>query len=215
MTSPTALDALKLVLREQVGPALRAHGYKGSAPTWVLTNAEGDRAIVNVQSSDTSSRSQVLCTVNTSVIPLAWWRWINHNLSKSEARAPKESDGLWRQRVDARQQCTASRPAWWSITDVASARRAAADLIDQLEHGVVANLHRLIQPGVMLQAARCGRLGHPTYDNRGVLAVLLTDHGHSDELASLLDELETLEDARLRSAFWPMAQWCRETLKCS
>jgi hypothetical protein len=200
------------VLRDRVGPALRTAGFKGSAPTWTLTNSAGDRAIVNVQSSDASTRHDVRLTVNSAVVPLVWWRWTCHQGGMSESRAPKEYDGLWRDRLNARRQQAAGRPDWWSVTDTASARRAADDVVEQLQGGVIAELERLLRPRAMIEAAKMGRMGYATFHTRGALAVLLTENGPSDELRDLLAELETLEDARLRAVFWPMAQWCREAV---
>jgi hypothetical protein len=213
MTEPTAQESPKAVLRERLGPVLRSAGFKGSAPTWTLTQATGDRAIVNVQSSDSSSTSKVMFIVNTAVVPLAWWRWTNYQLGKSESRSPKEYDGLWRKRVHARRQQALARPEWWSVTDLASAECAIDDVVQQMDDGVIAGLRRLLEPGAVLEVARSGQLGEAKFDTRGAIAVLLTDSGPSDELQRLLNELETLEDARLRAIFWPMVQWCRETTK--
>ena len=149
-------------------------------------------------------------TVNTSVIPVAWWRWKNHHLGSSETRPPKEYDGLCRQRLNAQVQQASTRPEWWSVIDQRSAIRACDDVVNQLDHGRLQELQHLLQPGAILAAARSGRLPGATYDTRGVVAVLLTDQGSSDELNELLTELETLEDPRLRSIFWPTMEWCRE-----
>ncbi|UQX89261.1 DUF4304 domain-containing protein [Jatrophihabitans telluris] len=209
----TAPEALKSALRDRLGPALRAAGFKGSAPTWVLGSPTEDRAIVNVQSSDSSSRAETLFTVNLAVVPRAWWRWESHKLGKTENRTVKEYDGLWRERLRARQQQALGRPEWWSVTDQASAHHAVDDVVAQMENGATAHLRALVEPGAMLAAARTGRLGHVIFDTRGAVAVLLTENGASGELFALLDELETLGDARMRSIFWPMAQWCREAVR--
>jgi Domain of unknown function (DUF4304) len=213
MTDPTAQASLRSVLRERFGPVLQSAGFKGSAPTWTLTNATGDRAIVNVQSSDSSSKSTLTFIVNTAVVPLTWWRWTNYQLGKSESRSPKEYDGLWRKRAHARHQQASGRPEWWSVTDLASAERAVDDVVQQMDDGVIAGLQRLLEPGAVLEVARSGQLGAAKFDARGAIAVLLTGSGPSDELQRLLNELESLEDARLRAIFWPMVQWCRETTK--
>jgi hypothetical protein len=157
-------------------------------------------------------KREVRFTINTAVIPLVWWRWTSHELGKSEARPAKEYDGLWRERIDARRSQAQGRPEWWSVTDAASAQLAPDDVIEQLQGGVIAALQRLLEPGAMLAAAKSGRLGHATFDTRGAIAVLLTDHGPSDDLRDLLAELESLEDARARAAFWPLVQWCREAV---
>jgi hypothetical protein len=36
--------------------------------------------------------------------------------------------------------------------------------------------------------------------------------GPSEELRDMLVEIESVQDARLRAIFWPMAQWCREVV---
>jgi hypothetical protein len=209
----TAQEALKAALRDRLGPVLRTAGFKGSAPTWVLSSPTDDRAVVNVQSSSSSSTQEALFTVNLAVVPRAWWRWQSHDLGKSETRPVKEHHGLWRDRLRARTQQASGRPDWWSVTDESSAHHAVDDVVAQMADGATARLRALIEPRAMLAAARTGRLGFATFDTRGAIAVLLTDYGASEELLALLTELETLQDARLRSTFWPMVQWCREAVR--
>ncbi|MET3429949.1 hypothetical protein BJ973_009161 [Actinoplanes tereljensis] len=43
----TAKEAFGAMVKAQVGPPLRAAGFKGSAPTWRLISPAGDIAIVN------------------------------------------------------------------------------------------------------------------------------------------------------------------------
>ncbi len=208
-----AQESLRGVLRDRLGPVLRAAGFKGSAPTWTLSSPNGDRAVVNVQSSDFSSKNEALFTVNLSIVPNAWWRRRNHQLRKNESRAVKEYDGLWRDRLRARHQQAANRPEWWSVTDDAAAQRAVDDVVGQMENGVLAQLRQLLEPGAILAAARSGHLGHASFDTRGALAVLLTENDPGDELPDLLTDLETEEDARLRSTFRPLTEWCREAIR--
>jgi hypothetical protein len=74
--SMTAQAALKRALRDVVGPAARAAGFKGSGTTWRLQNSTGDWAIVNVQSSPWSTSETVRCVLNLAVAPAVWLHWM-------------------------------------------------------------------------------------------------------------------------------------------
>jgi Domain of unknown function (DUF4304) len=209
----SATDALKFVLREVVGPALRPEGFKGSGPTWTLTAPNSDRAVVNVQSSQFSSKTEVRCMVNIAVVPEPWWAWQVFHQGKAMTKSPKEYHGLWRQRL---QPSSGGQPrgseVWWSIRDQATAREAAADIVSQLRTDAVPLLQRLLERDAMLAAVRAGDLGFitgqssPAFFDRA-LAVLLADQGQSAELDALLARFLAEQDENLKSFNESFVPW--------
>ena len=196
--APTAQESLKLVLRDQVGPALRLHGFKGAGANWHLKNLAGDVAIVNVQSSRYSSSEEVECVINLAVVPEPWWAMKASEALSTKPATPKEYDGLYRDRVHPSQK-HAIGEGWWHITTAASARAVAADMIQQLDSEGIPALTRMLDRGRLIAALRRGDFGmwkgeanRPFFDR--ALAVMLSDGGPSAELDTLLLKIES-EDA--------------------
>jgi len=77
----TAQDYFRFAAKAAIGPAVRAAGFKGSVPNWVLTADNGDCSVINLQSSSYSSRSEVRFVVNLAVIPVPWWEWREYALA--------------------------------------------------------------------------------------------------------------------------------------
>jgi hypothetical protein len=153
----TAQTALKAALRDIVGPAARGHGFKGSAPNWRRTNATGDWAVVNVQSSQYSSSEKVRCVINLAVAPAPWLASLRET-HRSLPKAVRESLGLYRDRLHP-----AGTPpgydAWWEIGDEREAVAAAHDMVEQLAVGGWPVLERMLDRQAMLEQLRSGELG--------------------------------------------------------
>src|SRR5215831_12700174 len=109
----TAQAALRAALRDTVAPAARAAGFKGSGSTWRSANSDGDWAVVNVQSSRSSTAECVRCVINLVVAPAPWLDWMRESLG-SLPKSVRESLGLYRDRLHP-----AGTPAgvdkWWQI----------------------------------------------------------------------------------------------------
>lgn len=186
----TAQTALKQALRDTFGHDARRHGYKGSAPTWRKASAQGDWAIVNVQSASWSSSERLRCVVNISVAPEPWLRWQSHLLGAAMPKNVTEHLGLFRDRVHP----AGSPPgadAWWEVTDEASAARTVAGIAEQLELGVWTQLDELLTPSGMLRTVRANNLGHIHGEAHEVFfaraeALLLMDAGESARLETCL-----------------------------
>jgi len=183
------------VLRDQVGPALRLHGFKGSGTTWRLANPAGDVAIVNVQSSRYSSREEVTCVINLAVVPEPWWAIKTVENSTGRSSMPKDYDGLFHDRLHPQHE-PGTGEAWWHITAAATARAVAADMVQQLESEGVPVLTRMLDRAHLIAAIREGDLGFLKGElNRAffdhALAVMLSDDGPSAELDNLLQKIET------------------------
>src|SRR6476661_8757428 len=107
-------DDLRAAVRDVLGPAAHSHGFKGTSPTWRRSTASGDWAIVNLQTSTSSSANSVRCVLNTSVAPEPWLRWTRVQMGTAMPKAVPESMGLYKQRL-----CPSNTPEgedrWWRV----------------------------------------------------------------------------------------------------
>lgn len=79
-TIMTAQAALKAALGGIVAPTARTAEFMGSGSTWRLTNSHGDWAVVNVQSSSSSTARSVHCVIKLAVAPTPWLDWMRASL---------------------------------------------------------------------------------------------------------------------------------------
>lgn len=186
----TAQAALKMALRDVLGPDARLHGYKGSAPTWRKSNSYGDWVVVNVQSSSWNTSEEVRCVVNISAAPEPWLRWQGYGLGWSVPKSVTESLGLYRDRLHPT-GTPVGADGWWEITGQRSAMAAVTDMVKQLEESGWGILDQLLRRDGMLDQIRRGDLGdfrrehHAVYFARAE-ALLLMDLGPSAALDACL-----------------------------
>jgi hypothetical protein len=180
----TVQAALRAALRDVVGPSARAHGFTGSAPNWRTSNALGDWAVVNVQSSAYNTRQSLRCVVNLSLAPDPFIAWTARGHARP--KVPGEGYGLFRQRLHP-----AGTPAgvdgWWQVNHPDEAAVAAADIRTQLEVDGWPVLRRLLDRDQLMAQVRAGDLGHMKRKPVDVFfaraaALLLSDAGPSAEL---------------------------------
>jgi hypothetical protein len=209
----TAQEELKIALRDIVSPAARAGGFKGTGTTWRRTNDLGDWAIVNVQSSSSSTRESLRCVVNLALAPKPWLDWQQQSLGHLPRSIP-ENLGLYRQRLHP----TGSperMDVWWEIDGTVSAQAAAEDIVEHLNADGLPFLSRLLDRNAMIEQVREGELGFVRRANgyRGYFAraeaVMLSEHGPSDELEALL--IVAVDDAMpaQRESAEAFAEWVR------
>ncbi|GAA1246205.1 hypothetical protein GCM10009633_19230 [Janibacter melonis] len=196
----TAQNALKDALRDIVGPAARAHGYRGSAPNWRKLSA-GDCAVVNVQSSAWSSADHVKFTVNLAFAPEPWLRWMVEETGRAPRSMP-EYHGLYREPLRPR-DAAAGEDRWWDVVDDASARSAVGEVVDLMNGSGWPVLESMFSRETLASRVRqgeLGKLGEGQSDHLAdkVDALLLMDCGPSPELERLLARLTatTRPDAR-------------------
>ncbi len=185
----TMQKALKDALRDILGPEARAHGYKGTAPTWRKSTSLGDWAIVNVQSSKANTAQYAKCTINLSLVPEAAWDWQRHRIPGLPP-IPAESHGLFRERL---------QPAgsfghverWWEMRSIEEARAAVGDMVAQLRENGWPVLDLLLDRDELLARVQKQDLGffkgpgHEAYFSHAE-ALLLSDRGPSAELDQAL-----------------------------
>jgi hypothetical protein len=110
----TAQAALRAALRDIVGPAARAAGFKGSGSAWRSANSQGDWAVVNVQSSRWSTTESLRCVINLAVTPAPWLDWLRESLG-SLPKSVTVTLGLWRDRLHPA-GTPAAADQWWQIS---------------------------------------------------------------------------------------------------
>ncbi|MGC5021267.1 DUF4304 domain-containing protein [Micromonospora sp. DT47] len=206
----TTQAALRAALRDVVSPAARAEGFKGSAPTWRMTNALGDWAVVNVQSSAYSTSESLRCVINLAVAPAPWLAWQQQSLG-SLPKAITESLGLYRHRLHP----TGTPPGtdgWWEVGGDRDASAAATDMTEQLAIHGWPTLKRLMDREALLDQIRCGDLGYMKARNFGAFfaraeALMLAENGSSPRLEELMsfgtaNVIPAQHDNAVRFAEW-------------
>lgn len=186
----TAQHALKAALRDQLEPAARGHGFRGSPPNWRKSSTVGDWAVVNVQSSSFSSSEHLRCVVNLAFAPEPWLRWEAVNLGAAMPKSVTESLGLYRERLHP-EETPEGTDGWWDVFDEESALWAVADMNAQLDRAGWPVLERMFARDAMMARLRGGDLGMMKRSNSPVYfaraeALLLMDAGPSDALESQL-----------------------------
>lgn len=210
----TVQDDLKTALRELMRPSARAHGFKGSAPNWRRASPQGDWAVVNVQSSTSSTSRRGLCYLNVAVVPEPCLRWDRERLGAHMPRHVTESLGLWRDRLRPTVEPWRSEGRW-EFTDLVSARAAVVDMVAQLEAGGWEQMTSLLDQQAMLDQVRAGDLGffklpHHEHVFARAEALLLMEAGPSGELdAQLARARRGLEPSQV-AAFDRFEAWVRQ-----
>jgi hypothetical protein len=148
----TAPELYRAMLRDDVGPALRDIGLKGSGSSYQVGD---DRVwtLLQFQSSIHNSVAEVRFTVNLAVIGKAqwvraqeWWleQWPGAKplppVPSARFHYPGEASFAWRRRIG--HIMPANDDAWWVIDSEASVDQAADLVVAAVrDHGMPALLH--------------------------------------------------------------------------
>ncbi|KQO64537.1 DUF4304 domain-containing protein [Curtobacterium sp. Leaf261] len=156
----TTRQLLRDALRTILGPAVRAHGYRGTAPTWRKESELGDVAVINMQMSAYGSAWDSSCVVNLSVEVVPWAEMTAARMGIGTRQLLHSPGGLWHRRLTPSEASDDGPEQWWSVTDEASARFVVEDVVAQLEDRWFGVLDDLLAPGGMLRQVRSGDLGY-------------------------------------------------------
>ncbi|MDH6284072.1 DUF4304 domain-containing protein [Prescottella agglutinans] len=199
----------KAMLRDLIGPGVRAHGFTGTAPRWRKRYPNGDMLILGFQGSRYSTGTEVHFTINYDFKTAGK---IEYDLARVEAAtgpSAKKRDvgsggGILTGRLGPKSARTDSSGYWWAVSDERDAQRAADDVLPQ-----VASL-----------VARCDEYAH----DRDVLleripvrvraaladvAFVLAERGPSRELDDCLEEYLADLIPRVRPHAERTAAWIR------
>jgi uncharacterized protein DUF4304 len=185
-----AQEALRVALRDQLGPIARAHGYKGSAPTWRKNSPAGDWAVVSVGTSRYSTANRLHCSVSMGFAPEPWLRWEAEHLGTQLPERVSESVCLYWHQLGPEGRL-ADEEQSWDVYDQESALLAVSDMVVQLDRVGWPVLERMFDRTAMVERVRSRELG--SIRNSATIAflaraeaLLLMDAGPSDTLESLL-----------------------------
>lgn len=132
----TAQDSFKAMLREEIGPALRELGFKGSGQRFELPS---DRywALIGFQRSAWSDSAEVRFTINVTVASRSGWAEARSTRPfLGERPAPNAiysaptiamQDYVWQSRIG--RLLPAGTDRWWQVSAGMDARPVAAEVI--------------------------------------------------------------------------------------
>ena len=181
---------------------------------WRRSTPSGDWAIVNLQSSGSSTAGAVRCVLNTSVAPEPWLRWTRVQMGTAMPKAIPESMGLYQQRLFP-SSTPDGNEGWWQVDSPRRVPQVVDDMRAQLERRGWPVLSRLLERDAMVDRVRRGDLGFwrkanvPGYFATAE-ALLLMDAGPSpalDEQLALVRATSTAAQAESADRF---IRWVRQ-----
>jgi len=129
----TAQEAFAALMRDHVGPVLRARGLRGSAGTYVVP-AKDHWASVGFQRSVHSDRSAVAFTVNLTVASKHAWAEMRTRLPYLPGRpAPNTIYGasIWQHRIG--RLLPSGEDMWWTVGPKTNLSSLAASVVGAIE----------------------------------------------------------------------------------
>jgi len=195
------------MLKREIGPLVRKHGFKGSAPNWRLTGPDGDVALINFQSDD-PPRDAVRFVINIAIITRPWLDWL-----ESEGRPPGKApghgtSGQWSKRVNARPGWLAGTDregtsddrfdmpldSWWTAWTSEHLAAAMKDATTQLRDDAIPTLQHLVVRSNLIDAIE-GSIptSYAPDDDYLTLALLYADDGRVADAEAALAATEAIE----------------------
>jgi hypothetical protein len=138
----SAQEMFKAMLRDEVAPALRSMGFKGSGQNFALPS-DSHWALLGFQRSQSNDRSRVSFTVNVVVVPRDVWErgsraaWpdlgegLRNRPTANAALSPKVEPAFegrfWHRRIGV--LMPAGRDTWWEIDADSDVPRLAGEVV--------------------------------------------------------------------------------------
>jgi hypothetical protein len=194
-----------VLLRDQVGPLLRAEGFRGSGQSWRLEHPSGNAALIRIQRSRWNTADSVQFTINLAVASKVVWDW---QLTREPGRGPAARPSalyandcpLWR-RIGA----GLGEDGWWTITSGMRLEPVAASVVEALRGRAIPLLGDHLTDAALCQWLDDPQLEWPTDTWRLIyLSVLLATHGPNRRLDQVLEQLQA------RVAHDPRPPWLAE-----
>ena len=144
----TAQDEYKKLLKDFIGPQLRALGYQGSGNSWrYIDSTSGNLIIFTFQKDKHSTSKEVSFTLNLAVYNADFWNWIQQtfpNPDYSPTRYPSlgyEYYGV----IGGRNGSMIPGPnRWWRLVPGDDLEQLAADVVGSIREHIHPVLHKLL-----------------------------------------------------------------------
>jgi hypothetical protein len=205
------VNPLDEMLKNHLTPMLAASGFAKRGRTYSLAAPNGDLAIVDFQSWRLHVGA-VGFFVNLAIVPTVMVEWLRRNESGPPEKI-NDAQGFWRDRLLVSEEYEPAgefgREQLWEFKEIDSGDACGAILARVLERGVLSTLTWLVDRSNLLAAVR-DPLTDPTLikvrPRERALIVLLVDEGPSDELETLLRQVEQKDPDDI------VATWARQRL---
>ena len=136
-----AQETFKALMRDEIAPALRQLGFKGSGQAYALPS-ETCWALVGFQKSQASEASYVRFTVNATVVSReAWEQERAERPYLPERPSPNTFYGkfAWQERIGG--LMPGGQDRWWEITGRTDARAIAESVIEAIRDYALPAMH--------------------------------------------------------------------------
>ncbi|MFG1839833.1 DUF4304 domain-containing protein [Micromonospora sp. NPDC049175] len=171
------------VVVTEIGRILAAYGFSSSGRQFRLRSPLGDWVVVDVQTSDASTRSRRLFYINAGFTMNHRWDWSRSAMARG-CEMPDVTDCLWSTRFVPQRGDTYER---WVI-DSEATLTVVVDELEHVLHREIPVLVRLLDRGHLQDIAdQEFGLGYATWQ---VKAWLLAEAGRTEELELILQPLE-------------------------
>lgn len=137
MTPSTAQEALAALLREHIGPKLRALGFKGSGAAWTA-DRPGVLVGLGVQRSVHGTREQTEFTINVTVVSIDAWNALRIErpyLPARPAANTRYGPAVWQRRIGS--LMPGGRDRWWTIGPTSDLGALADEVADPISEHVL------------------------------------------------------------------------------
>jgi hypothetical protein len=182
-----SLARLLATLARDVKPFLRARGFAGTGTIYRL-DRDGNRVVVQLQSSNSSTRRAALITVNLGV----WSRRVaTFDDSEAAERRVHIYDCHWRSRLGEFDSPASDR--WWTVEGTAQDAAVRQDIERLLAERALPVVEGLSADEALRDLWLSGRSpGRTNFQRLYDLSVLLVQIGPSERLPTVLRELAAL-----------------------
>ncbi|MDH6284066.1 DUF4304 domain-containing protein [Prescottella agglutinans] len=200
----------KAMLRDLIGPGVRAHGFTGTAPRWRKRYPNGDMLILGFQGSRYSTGTEVHFTINYDFKTAGKIEYELERVAAAKGPSAKKRDvgsggGILTGRLGPKSARTDSSGSWWAVSDERDAQRAADDILPQVASLVGRCDEYAHDRDALLEAVPFGTRGR-RWDHA---AFVLAERGPSSELDDCLEEYLADLIPRVRPHAERTAAWIR------